>query len=87
MNSVGYGQYPPCRYTTRGLSDCVSKTKVQWQVAGVDIARRERAEAEVGLRRFTGKLPFPEEERELLEDILDYPPKGTFGCVPRARWL
>ncbi|KPJ87073.1 MAG: hypothetical protein AMJ53_18715, partial [Gammaproteobacteria bacterium SG8_11] len=48
--------------------------------SGLDQKHREEAETEVGHLRFTGKLPFPEfdeEERERLEDILDYPPKGS----------
>jgi MscS family membrane protein len=47
---------------------------------GLDQKHREEAETEVGHLRFTSKLPFPEfevEEREQLEDILDYPPKGS----------
>lgn len=55
--------------------------------AGLDANRREEAETEVGHRRFTGTLPFPEfdeEEREQLEDILDYPPKGSPGYEPRS---
>jgi len=54
---------------------------------GLDAEHRGIAETEVGQRRFTGKLPFPEfdeEERELLEDILDYPPKGSPGYVPHS---
>ena len=53
---------------------------------GTDAERKEQAEAEVGHRRFTGKLPFPEfdeEERVLLEDTVDYPPKGSPDYVPR----
>jgi MscS family membrane protein len=52
---------------------------------GLDIERRDKAETEVAHRRFTGELPFPEfeeEERERLEDILDYPPKGSPGYKP-----
>ncbi|MDJ0807811.1 MAG: mechanosensitive ion channel [Gammaproteobacteria bacterium] len=47
---------------------------------GLDAERCEEAERDMQRRRATGKLPFPEfeeEERELLEDILDYPPKGS----------
>jgi len=53
---------------------------------GTDAERKAQAEAEVGHRRFTGKLPFPEfdeEERVMLEDTVDYPPKGSPGYVPR----
>jgi len=59
-----------------------SQTAYLARDTGLDDKRREEAETEVGHRRFTGKLPFPEfeeEERELLEDILDYPPKGSPG--------
>jgi MscS family membrane protein len=47
---------------------------------GVDVDRGRKAEAEVEQWRASGKLPFPEfeaEERERLEDVLDYPPKGS----------
>jgi len=59
-----------------------SQTAYLTRDSGLDEKRKEDAETEVGHRRFTGKLPFPEfdeEERELLEDILDYPPKGSPG--------
>ena len=48
--------------------------------SGLDEKKAEEAETEVGHLRFSGKLPFPEfdeEERGQLEDILDYPPKGS----------
>jgi MscS family membrane protein len=64
-----------------------SQTAYLARDAGLDAERREEAETEVGHRRFTGKLPFPEfdeEEREQLEDILDYPPKGSPGYEPRS---
>lgn len=64
-----------------------SQTAYLARDSGLDEERREEAETEVGHRRFTGKLPFPEfeeEERELLEDILDYPPKGSPGYEPRS---
>ena len=57
-----------------------SQTAYLARDGGLDDKRREEAETEVGHRRFIGKLPFPEfdeEERESLEDILDYPPKGS----------
>jgi len=63
-----------------------SQTAYLTRDAGLDAERRKEAETEVGHRRFTGKLPFPEfdeEEREQLEDILDYPPKGSPGYEPR----
>jgi len=47
---------------------------------GVDAGRQSTAEAEVDKWRASGKLPFPEfdaEERRRLENILDYPPKGS----------
>lgn len=59
-----------------------SQTAYLTRDSGLDDKRREEAETEVGHRRFTGKLPFPEfdeEEWEQLEDILDYPPKGSPG--------
>jgi MscS family membrane protein len=64
-----------------------SQTAYLARDSGLDEKRKEQAETEVGHRRFTGKLPFPEfdgEERELLEDILDYPPKGSPGYEPRS---
>ena len=64
-----------------------SQTAYLTRDSGLDEKCREEAETEVGHRRFTGKLPFPEfeeEERELLEDILDYPPKGSPGYEPRS---
>jgi len=64
-----------------------SQTAYLSRDSGLDIKRREEAESEVGHRRHTGKLPFPEfdeEEREQLEDILDYPPKGSPGYEPRS---
>ena len=53
----------------------------------MDAERREEAETQVEHRRFIGKHPFPEfeeEEREQMEDILDYPPKGSPNYKPRA---
>lgn len=47
---------------------------------GLDVERGRKAETEVETWRASGKLPFPEfgaEERESLEDVLDYPPKGS----------
>jgi len=64
-----------------------SQTAYLARDSGLDANRKEEAETEVGHRRFTGKLPFPEfdeEERELLEDILDYPPKGSPGYEPHS---
>lgn len=47
---------------------------------GLDDEKREEAETQIGHMRFTGKLPFPEfeeEDRDRLENTLDYPPKGS----------
>lgn len=53
---------------------------------GVDVRRRAAAEAEVKTWRRRAKLPFPEfeaDERHELENVLDYPPKGSPDYVPR----
>lgn len=47
---------------------------------GVNAERGGKAEAHVAQWRASGNLPFPEfdpAEREQLEDVLDYPPKGS----------
>jgi MscS family membrane protein len=65
-----------------------SQTTYLTRDPGLDKERREEAETEVGHRRQNRKLPFPEfdeEEREQLEDILDYPPKGSPGYEPPER--
>ena len=57
-----------------------SQTAYFTRNAGLDAERRDDAEADVQRRRATDKLPFPEfeeEERGRLEDILDYPSKGS----------
>lgn len=57
-----------------------SQTNYITRDKGLDDKRREEAETEVGHLRFTSKLPFPdfdEEDRERLENMLDYPPKGS----------
>ena len=57
-----------------------SQTAYLARDGGLNQKNKEGAETEVGHLRFTGKLPFPEfdeEEREQLEDKLDYPPKGS----------
>ena len=57
-----------------------SQTAYFTRDTGLDDKQRDEAETEVGHLRFTSKLPFPEfdeDEREQLEDILDYPPKGS----------
>ena len=54
--------------------------------SGIDEERRESAEEQVNQQRALGQLPFPdfeEEDRDRLEDILDYPPKGSQGYDPR----
>jgi len=64
-----------------------SQTTYFTRDTGPDTERTDKAETEVKHRRFTGKLPFPEfedEEREQLEDILDYPPKGSPNYKPRS---
>jgi MscS family membrane protein len=63
-----------------------SRTAYLARDAGLDDKRRGEAETEVEHLRFTGKLPLPEfggEEREQLEDILDYPPRGFPDYRPR----
>jgi MscS family membrane protein len=57
-----------------------SQTAYLTRDAGLDKKRQEEAEAQVGHLRSADKLPFPEfgeEERERLNNILDYPPKGS----------
>jgi MscS family membrane protein len=57
-----------------------SQTAYLARDGGLNKENKAEAETEVGHLRFTSKLPFPEfdeEERERLEDILDYPPKGS----------
>lgn len=47
---------------------------------GVDVGRRDAAEAAVNQLRRAGRLPFPrlpEDERNRLEATLDYPPRGS----------
>lgn len=54
---------------------------------GLNQERVQQAMGQVAHWRSRGKLPFPEfeeEERKRLEDILDYPPKGSSDYVPRA---
>lgn len=63
-----------------------SQTAYLARDTGLDDKHKNEAETEVEHLRFTGKLPFPEfdeEEREQLEDILDYPPKGSPDYKPR----
>lgn len=57
-----------------------SQTAYLTRDSGVSAERRDDAEAEVRGWRLRSKLPFPEfeeEERERLEDTLDYPPQGS----------
>lgn len=57
-----------------------SQTAYLAQDKGVDTRRQGIAEAEVDKWRASGKLPFPEfeaEERRRLDNVLDYPPKGS----------
>jgi MscS family membrane protein len=57
-----------------------SQTAYLLRDKGLDRERKGEAEARVRQWRGTGKLPFPEfadNEREKLNDILDYPPKGS----------
>jgi MscS family membrane protein len=54
---------------------------------GVDKKRGGEAESEIGNLRASGTLPFPEfddEQREKLNDVLDYPPAGSSGHRPRS---
>jgi MscS family membrane protein len=54
---------------------------------GLDDQRISEAVAEVEQWRAGGKLPFPEfddQQREQIEDVLDYPPEGSPGHRPRA---
>ncbi|WP_455379500.1 mechanosensitive ion channel family protein [Petrachloros mirabilis] len=57
-----------------------SQTAYLTRDKGLDIQRQGEAEAEVDKWRASGTLPFPEfdaEERHRLENVLDYPPKGS----------
>jgi MscS family membrane protein len=62
-----------------------SQTAYLARDSGIDAEKADEAEAAVAGWRSTGKLPFPEfeeEERERLEDLLDYPPRGSPGYRP-----
>jgi MscS family membrane protein len=53
----------------------------------LDDERIGEAVAEVEQWRAGGKLPFPEfddQQREQIEDVLDYPPEGSPGHQPRT---
>ncbi len=59
-----------------------SQTAYLTRDKGLDTDRSDEAAKRVEEWRTKGKLPFPEfeeEERERMEDILDYPPKGSPG--------
>ena len=63
-----------------------SQTAYLGRDSGLDTERLEQAETEIHRLRMTGKLPFPEfeaEERDRLEDSLDYPQKGSPDHIPR----
>jgi len=54
---------------------------------GLDEQRGMEAETEIDKLRTSGTLPFPEfdeEQRETLNDVLDYPPAGSPGYRPRS---
>jgi len=54
---------------------------------GLDADKAKRAEGETERWRASGKLPFPEferEERDRMKDILDYPPEGSPDYRPRV---
>jgi len=64
-----------------------SQTTYLARDAGLDEKQREETETRVEHLRFISKLPFPEfdeEERQQLEDILDYPPKGSPAYKPHG---
>jgi len=57
-----------------------SQTAYLTRDKGLDARRQGAAEVEVGRWRRGGRLPFPEfesEERHRMEDVLDYPPRGS----------
>ena len=64
-----------------------SQTAYLSRDGGLDDQRISEAVAEVEQWRAGGKLPFPEfedQQREQIEDVLDYPPEGSLGHQPRA---
>ena len=64
-----------------------SQTAYLGRDSGLDAEKSRDAEGKVQFWRDRGKLPFPqfeEEERERLEDLLDYPPKGSPDYHPRV---
>jgi MscS family membrane protein len=98
IRSNDWGQYPAIREDLNlRIMDIVaeagtgfafpSQTAYLGRDAGLDAARGREAEDKVRFWRERGKLPFPEfedEECERLEDILDYPPKGSPDYQPRS---
>ena len=64
-----------------------SQTNYLRRDTGLDTDHGKRAESRVEGWRADGKLPFPEFEvieRERLQGVLDYPPKGSSEYKPRA---
>ena len=64
-----------------------SQTAYLAKDSGLDAQRGEEAANQVEFWRARGKLPFPEfeeEERERLENLLDYPAKGSPDYHPRV---
>jgi MscS family membrane protein len=64
-----------------------SQTAYLARDGGFDEERISEVVAEVEQWRAGGKLPFPEfedQQREQIEDVLDYPPEGSPGHRPRA---
>ncbi|WP_455244182.1 mechanosensitive ion channel family protein, partial [Petrachloros mirabilis] len=62
-----------------------SQTAYLTRDKGLDVGRQGEAEAEVDKWRAGGNLPFPDfdvEERRRLENVLDYPPKGSPDYAP-----
>ena len=64
-----------------------SRTSYLARDGGFDDERMSEAVGEVEQWRAGGKLPFPEfddQQREQIEDVLDYPPEGSPGHQLRA---
>ena len=65
-----------------------SQTAYVTRDKGIDLQRQGAAESEVDKWRASGKLPFPEfdsEDRRRLDNVLDYPPKGSPDYAPPKR--
>jgi MscS family membrane protein len=63
-----------------------SQTVYYRRDSGLDTERGDEAEKAIKHWREQGQLPFPDFDPGLrweMEDILDYPPKGTYGYKPR----